>query len=72
MRLRFTIRDLFWLTLVAALAVGWWADHHRTEETHRIEQPICIVCGDICGHDIMMRRVDSGSDRCSTKVRELP
>jgi hypothetical protein len=24
MRLRFTIRDLLWLTLVVALAAGWW------------------------------------------------
>ena len=29
MRLRFTIRDLFWLTLVVALAVGWWIDHQK-------------------------------------------
>jgi hypothetical protein len=29
MRLRFTIRDLLWLTLVVALAVGWWLDHHQ-------------------------------------------
>jgi hypothetical protein len=29
MRLRFSIRDLLWLTLVAALAVGWWVDHKR-------------------------------------------
>jgi hypothetical protein len=27
--LRFTIRDLLWLTVVAALAVGWWLDHHK-------------------------------------------
>ena len=27
MRFRFTIRDLLWLTLVVALAVGWWLDH---------------------------------------------
>jgi hypothetical protein len=27
MRLRFTIRDLLWLTVVAALAVGWWLKH---------------------------------------------
>jgi hypothetical protein len=27
MRLRFTIRDLFWLTLMAALAVGGFMDH---------------------------------------------
>jgi hypothetical protein len=26
MRLRFTIRDLLWLTLVVALALGWWVD----------------------------------------------
>jgi hypothetical protein len=26
MRLRFTIRDLLWLAVVVALAVGWWLD----------------------------------------------
>jgi hypothetical protein len=25
--MRFTIRDLLWLTVVASLAVGWWVDH---------------------------------------------
>ena len=29
MRLRFTIRDLLWLAVVVALAVGWWVDHRR-------------------------------------------
>jgi hypothetical protein len=29
MRLRFAIRDLLWLTVVIALAVGWWLDHQR-------------------------------------------
>lgn len=24
---RFTIRDLFWLTLIVALVLGWWIDH---------------------------------------------
>jgi hypothetical protein len=24
---RFTIRDVLWLMVVAALAVGWWLDH---------------------------------------------
>jgi len=27
MPFRFTIRDLLWLTLVVALATGWWLDH---------------------------------------------
>jgi demethoxyubiquinone hydroxylase (CLK1/Coq7/Cat5 family) len=26
MRFRFTIRDLLWLMVVMALAVGWWTD----------------------------------------------
>ena len=30
MRLRFSIRDLLWLTLVVALAVGWWLDHAQS------------------------------------------
>ncbi|HEY2881077.1 MAG TPA: hypothetical protein VGJ15_01560 [Pirellulales bacterium] len=29
MRLHFSIRDLLWLTVVAALAVGWWLDYRQ-------------------------------------------
>jgi hypothetical protein len=31
MKLRFTIRDLFWLTLVIALAIAFWIDYIRTQ-----------------------------------------
>ena len=27
--LRFTIRDLLWLTALVALAAGWWVDHRH-------------------------------------------
>lgn len=27
--MKFSIRDLFWLTVVVALAVGWWLDHRQ-------------------------------------------
>jgi hypothetical protein len=27
--MKFTIRDVLWLTVVVALAVGWWLDHRR-------------------------------------------
>jgi hypothetical protein len=27
MKLRFSIRDLLWLTLVVGMAVAWWIDH---------------------------------------------
>jgi hypothetical protein len=31
MRLRFTIRDLLWLTLVVALCFGWWFNYRQME-----------------------------------------
>ena len=33
--MRFTIRDLLWLTLLAAVLVAWWVD--RRAQTARIE-----------------------------------
>ena len=35
--MRFTIRDLLWLTALAAFAVGWW-----TERQQRIEQSVLL------------------------------
>jgi predicted negative regulator of RcsB-dependent stress response len=29
---KFTIRDLLWLTLVVALAIGWWVEHRYWEQ----------------------------------------
>lgn len=28
---RFTIRDLLWLTMVVAVACGWWIEHRKFE-----------------------------------------
>ena len=33
--LRFTIRDVLWLTVVAALAIGWWWDRFRLDDELR-------------------------------------
>ena len=33
--LRFTIRDVLWLTLVVGLAVGWWVDRDRRATENR-------------------------------------
>jgi hypothetical protein len=30
MKLSFSIRDLLWITLVAAILLAWWMDHRRT------------------------------------------
>jgi hypothetical protein len=35
---RFTIRDVLWLTVVAAVALAWWTDHRRlTERAARLK-----------------------------------
>ena len=31
---RFTIRDVLWLTVVAALLVGWWINHVHAANRH--------------------------------------
>lgn len=32
--LRFSIRDLIWLMLVAAFAVGWWVDRQKQQQVN--------------------------------------
>jgi hypothetical protein len=32
MRLRFTIRDLLWLTALMAMGFGWWVDRHSLDD----------------------------------------
>jgi hypothetical protein len=31
--MRFTIRDLLWLTVVVALGVAWWSDHEKQRDS---------------------------------------
>jgi hypothetical protein len=39
MKLRFTTRDLLWLTLVIGMALAWWIDHTiRFRETVKIAE----------------------------------
>ena len=36
--MRFIIRDVFWLTVVVALAVAWWVEHRRAwAESERLD-----------------------------------
>ena len=48
MPLRFSIRDLLWLTVVVALAVGWWVDRsnitrHAAESYAELEQSASVT-----------------------------
>ena len=35
---RFTIRDIFWLTLVAALTMAWWMDRRLLARRYAAEK----------------------------------
>jgi hypothetical protein len=35
---RFSVRDILWLTLVAALLVTWWTDRRALERRHAREK----------------------------------
>jgi hypothetical protein len=58
MKAQLTIRDLFWLVLVCALAVGWWMDHQRLESLLKFtlrkldilsgKEPLTFDSGFIC------------------------
>jgi hypothetical protein len=42
--MRFTIRDLLWLTLLAAVAVAWWIDRGRqTVRADRLTEEIRLL-----------------------------
>jgi hypothetical protein len=35
---RFTLRDIFWLTLAVGLGFGWWLDHRHLQRRRAIEK----------------------------------
>ena len=46
-RMQCSIRDLFWLTLVAAVAVGWWIDNRELARLQDVlNKPQITASGD--------------------------
>jgi hypothetical protein len=44
MRLRFTIRDLLWLTTLVAMGVAWWIDRTRLADQYTtLKQSTSVV-----------------------------
>jgi len=63
MRLRFTIRDLLWLTLVVALAVGWWVDRAEIrKEREKLDKAWTVLNYDKASFmDAMRKKLQSES-----------
>ena len=53
MRFRFTIRDLLLLTVIVALAIGWWLDHWKLTKENSAEFTVYYLkyadAKDACG-----------------------
>ncbi len=44
--MKFSIRDLLLVTVIVALAVGWWLDHRRqAAEIERLKTPGIVISG---------------------------
>jgi hypothetical protein len=37
---RFTLRDVFWLTLVVGMGVGWWLERRDAEEARWVRNEV--------------------------------
>lgn len=64
--MKFTLRDLFWLTLVAALAVGWYRDH-RWDDGQNASIQVCSwpLTGDVLAvSNTGLVEISLGSDDC--------
>jgi len=44
--MKFSIRDLFLVTVIVALVLGWWVDHRRqAAESERLKTPGIVIRG---------------------------
>jgi lipopolysaccharide biosynthesis regulator YciM len=58
--MRFSIRDLLWLTLVVAMGFGWWAERRAAEARH---DDILDSLNAQVTADIAAGRLDEAGDR---------
>ena len=42
MPLRFTIRDLLWLTVVVGMGIGWWVDRRQSDRKYQVGQEFLV------------------------------
>ena len=69
MRLRFSIRDLLWLTLVVALALGWWID--RNKVIADLTKGMQNVRNEIRPYIIENERISDENERLTKRIETL-
>jgi len=67
MRLRFTIRDLLWLTLMVALVVGWYFDKRKSMREYG--QQIQSLKGDVKYAEQQVKHAEQQEELWLSKLR---
>jgi hypothetical protein len=74
MHLRFSIRDLFWLTLVATLLMGWWLEHRHVaqidDELKSVRMQRNAEQDEIASYSEKLREVKLYLDRLRQRMRD--
>jgi hypothetical protein len=66
--MKYGTRDLFWLTLLAALALFWWLDRQTLIRQHKLDREL-----DSIRNEIVRDAVQHATDRVLDKFRwKLP
>ena len=64
--MKFSIRDLLLVTVIVALALGWWMDHRRNErEKRRIVVPYAEKI------DVLEQKLGDAEDKAEEALRIL-
>ncbi len=64
--MRFNIRDLVWLTMVAALALGWWLDHRTSAARHELLRQLIEQANDAARME-QVQRVQAEKEIAQTR-----
>ncbi|WP_254511458.1 hypothetical protein [Anatilimnocola floriformis] len=57
--MKFTLRDLFWLVVVAAIAMGWYVHHRETMRMVRSRAPMLYEA--MTGEEITAEEINTNN-----------
>jgi hypothetical protein len=71
--MKFSIRDLLLVTVIVALAVGWWVDHQQEAATkHEVEKDAAELANQLAWRGyVHTERMDALMNKYQPKYREV-